>query len=38
LIIIQSIQENIELKEEIEQLKATISEMETITAQEDDLK
>lgn len=37
-IIIQSIQENIKLKAEIEQLKSTISKMETTTAQEDDLK
>ena len=30
--------ENTKLKAEIEQLKSTISKMETITAQEDDLK
>ena len=37
-IILDIIQENTKLKAEIEQLKATISEMETTTAQEDDLK
>jgi len=37
-IAINSIQENTKLKAEIEQLKSTISEMETTTAQEDDLK
>ena len=31
-------QENAKLKAEIEQLKSTISKMETTTAQEDDLK
>ena len=35
---IQALQENTKLKAEIEQLKSTISEMETTTAQEDDLK
>ena len=35
---INSIQENTKLKAEIEQLKATISKMETTTAHEDDLK
>ena len=37
-IAINSIEENTKLKAEIEQLKSTISEMETTTAQEDDLK
>ena len=37
-IAINSIQENTNLKAEIEQLKSTISKMETTTAQEDDLK
>ena len=32
------VEENTKLKAEIEQLKSTISEMETTTAQEDDLK
>ena len=35
---IHSIQENTNLKAEIEQLKSTISKMETTTEQEDDLK
>ena len=35
---ISIIEENTKLKAEIEQLKSTISEMETTTAQEDDLK
>ena len=38
IIAINAIQENTKLKAEIEQLKSTISKMETNTAQEDDLK
>ena len=36
--LILDVEENAKLKAEIEQLKSTISEMETTTAQEDDLK
>jgi regulator of replication initiation timing len=36
--ITNALEENTKLKAEIEQLKATISKMETTTAQEDDLK
>ena len=37
-IILNMIQENAKLKDEIEQLKTTISKMESTTVQEDDLK
>ena len=37
-IILNMIQENTKLKAEIEQLKTTISKMESTTVQEDDLK
>jgi len=36
--ITNALEENTKLKEQIEQLKSTISKMETVTAQEDDLK